>query len=404
MKYAVVLCDGMADTPVAQLDNKTPMTVANKPCMNELAKYSEIGLLKTVAEGLKPGSDVANLAVMGYEPAKYYSGRSPLEAASIGIDLKDTDVTLRCNLVTLTDEAEYSDKTILDYCADDISTAEAKILVEYIQEKLGNDIFKFYPGVSYRHCLVWSNGNPHPGVLTPPHDITGNPIKEYIPKGDFVDGLYDLMVKSYELLKDHPVNLDRISRGKKPANSIWLWGEGTKPLLDSFENKYNVKGSVISAVDLLKGIGICAEMSTPEVEGATGYIDTNFEGKLEATIKEFERGQDFVYIHVEAPDECGHRGEIENKVKAIELIDSKILAPLVEYFNNCGDDYKILICPDHPTPLAIKTHTNKPVPYLVYTSNNKINSGISVFDENAAESTGIYNENGFTLMGEFIKA
>ncbi|MEE0264156.1 MAG: cofactor-independent phosphoglycerate mutase [Acutalibacteraceae bacterium] len=404
MKYAVVLCDGMADTPVAQLDNKTPMTVANKPCMNELAKYSEVGLLKTVAEGLKPGSDVANLSVMGYEPAKYYSGRSPLEAASIGIDLKDTDVTLRCNLVTLSDEAEYSDKTILDYCADDISTAEAKILVEYIEEKLGNDIFKFYPGVSYRHCLVWANGNPQPGVLTPPHDITGNPIKEYIPKGDDVDGLYDLMVKSYELLKDHPVNIERINRGKKPANSIWLWGEGTKPLLDSFEKKYGVKGSVISAVDLLKGIGICAEMATPDVEGATGYIDTNFEGKLQAAIDEYERGQDFVYIHVEAPDECGHRGEIENKVKAIELIDSKILAPLVEYFNKCGDDYKILICPDHPTPLAIKTHTNKPVPYLVYTSNNKQENGIAVFDEKAAESTGVYNENGFTLMAEFVKA
>lgn len=404
MKYAVVLCDGMADTPVAQLNNKTPMTVANKPCMNELAKYSEIGLLKTVAEGLKPGSDVANLSVMGYEPAKYYTGRSPLEAASIGIDLKDTDVTLRCNLVTLTDEEEYSDKTILDYCADDISTSEAKILIEYLQEKLGNDIFKFYPGVSYRHCLVWSNGNPHPGVLTPPHDITGKPIKEYIPMGNCVDGLYNLMVKSYEILKDHPINKDRIIQGKKPANSIWLWGEGTKPLLDSFENKYNVKGSVISAVDLLKGIGICAEMSTPDVEGATGYIDTNFEGKLNAAIDEFERGQDFVYIHVEAPDECGHRGEIENKVKAIELIDSKILTPLVEYFKNCGDDYKILICPDHPTPLAIKTHTNKPVPYLVYTSNNKIDSGVTIFDETSAESTGIYNENGFTLMSEFIKA
>ncbi|MEE0059713.1 MAG: cofactor-independent phosphoglycerate mutase, partial [Acutalibacteraceae bacterium] len=345
-----------------------------------------------------------NLSVMGYEPAKYYSGRSPLEAASIGIDLKDTDVTLRCNLVTLSDEAEYSDKTILDYCADDISTAEAKILVEYIEEKLGNDIFKFYPGVSYRHCLVWANGNPQPGVLTPPHDITGNPIKEYIPKGEDVDSLYDLMVRSYELLKDHPVNIERINRGKKPANSIWLWGEGTKPLLDSFEKKYGVKGSVISAVDLLKGIGICAEMSTPDVEGATGYIDTNFEGKLQAAIDEYERGQDFVYIHVEAPDECGHRGEVENKIKAIELIDSKILAPLVEYFNNCGDDYKILICPDHPTPLAIKTHTNKPVPYLVYTSNNKQDNGITVFDENSAESTGVYNENGFTLMSDFVKA
>lgn len=403
MKYAVVLCDGMADTPVPQLNNQTPMTVANKPCMNKLAKNSEVGLLKTVAEGLKPGSDVANLSVMGYEPARYYTGRSPLEAASIGIDLKDTDVTLRCNLVTLSDEAEYSDKTILDYCADDISTAEARVLVEYVQEKLGNETFKFYPGVSYRHCLVWSNGNPHPGVLTPPHDITGKPIKEYIPNGDAVDGLYNLMVKSYDILKEHPVNLERIKRGKRPANSIWLWGEGMKPRLDSFESKYNVKGSVISAVDLLKGIGICAKMSTPDVDGATGYIDTNFEGKLQAAINEFDRGQDFVYIHVEAPDECGHRGEIENKVKAIELIDSKILAPLVEYFNNSGSDYKILICPDHPTPLEIKTHTNKPVPYMVYTSNKTVNSGVQVFDEKSAEATGIYNENGFTLMSKFIQ-
>ena len=402
MKYAVVLCDGMADTPVPQLGNKTPMEVADKPCMNSLAKDSEIGLIKTVAEGLKPGSDVANLSVMGYEPAKYYSGRSPLEAASIGIDLKDTDVTLRCNLVTLSDENEYSDKTILDYCADDISTAEAKVLVEYVQEKLGNEIFKFYPGVSYRHCLVWSNGEPNPGVLTPPHDITGKPIKEYIPKGDYVDGLYELMVKSYDILKDHPVNLERIKNGKRPANSIWLWGEGTKPLLDSFESKYGVKGSVISAVDLLKGIGICAGMATPDVEGATGYIDTNFDGKLKAAIDEFERGQDFVYIHVEAPDECGHRGEVENKVKAIELIDNKILAPLVKYFEDCGDDYKILICPDHPTPLEIKTHTNKPVPYLIYTSNQKVNSDVDIFDEKSAEATGVYNDNGFTLMSKFI--
>ncbi|MEE1057253.1 MAG: cofactor-independent phosphoglycerate mutase [Acutalibacteraceae bacterium] len=402
MKYAVVLCDGMADTPVPQLGNKTPMEVADKPCMNSLVKDSEIGLIKTVADGLKPGSDVANLSVMGYEPAKYYSGRSPLEAASIGIDLKDTDVTLRCNLVTLSDENEYSDKTILDYCADDISTAEAKVLVEYVQEKLGNEIFKFYPGVSYRHCLVWSNGEPNPGVLTPPHDITGKPIKEYIPKGDYVDGLYELMVKSYDILKDHPVNLERIKNGKRPANSIWLWGEGTKPLLDSFESKYGVKGSVISAVDLLKGIGICAGMATPDVEGATGYIDTNFDGKLKAAIDEFERGQDFVYIHVEAPDECGHRGEVENKVKAIELIDNKILAPLVKYFEDCGDDYKILICPDHPTPLEIKTHTNKPVPYLIYTSNQKVNSDVDIFDEKSAEATGVYNDNGFTLMSKFI--
>ena len=232
MKYLVMLCDGMADEPNEALGNSTPMEKANKPCMDSLAAKAEVGIVKTVAEGLKPGSDVANLSVLGYEPAVYYSGRSPLEAASIGIDLKDTDVTLRCNLVTLSDDEDYENKTILDYCADDISSEEAKILIEYIQEKLGNDVFRFYPGVSYRHCLVWSNGNPHPGVLTPPHDITGKVITDYIPKGEAVDELYDLMKKSYDLLKDHPVNQARIARGKRPANSIWLWGEGTKRFLD----------------------------------------------------------------------------------------------------------------------------------------------------------------------------
>ena len=324
MKYLVMLCDGMADEPFESLNNKTPMELAKKDCMDFLASKGEVGTVKTVAEGLKPGSDVANLSVLGYEPAKYYSGRSPLEAASIGIDLKPDDVTLRCNLVTLSDEPNYEDKTMVDYCSDDISSAEAKILIEYIQEKLGNDEFKFYPGVSYRHCLVWSKGDPTPGNLTPPHDITDRKIMEYIPSGRNVKKLYDLMVKSYDLLKDHPVNLDRIKRGKRPANSIWLWGEGTKPALDSFEKKFGKKGSMISAVDLLKGIAICAGMRSVDVEGATGYIDTNFEGKKDAAIEEFKSGQDFVYIHVEAPDECGHRGEAENKIKAIELIDSLI--------------------------------------------------------------------------------
>lgn len=402
MRYAVVLCDGMADRPVKELGDKTPMSVAKKPAMNALASKGEVGLVKTVADGLKPGSDVANLSVMGYEPAKYYTGRSPLEAASIGIDLKDDDVTFRCNLVTLSDEEQYSDKTILDYCADDISTEEAEILIKYIQENLGDEAFKFYSGVSYRHCLVWAKGDPHPGVLTPPHDITGKGIKEYIPKGDNVSALYDLMVKSYDLLKNHPVNLKRIENGKRPANSIWLWGEGQKPILDSFEKKFGLKGSVISAVDLLKGIGICADMDTPDVEGATGYIDTNFEGKLNAAIEEFKRGQDFVYIHIEAPDECGHRGETENKVRAIELIDEKILAPLVEYLNNSGDDYSILVCPDHPTPLYIRTHSGDPVPYLIYRSNNEINGNVNIFDENSAEKTGIYIDKGFTLMNRFL--
>ncbi|MBC5727665.1 cofactor-independent phosphoglycerate mutase [Ruminococcus sp. NSJ-71] len=401
MKYLVMLCDGMADEPNEALGNSTPMEKANKPCMNSLATKAEVGIVKTVAEGLKPGSDVANLSVLGYEPAVYYSGRSPLEAASIGIDLKDTDVTLRCNLVTLSDDEDYENKTILDYCADDISSEEAKILIEYIQEKLGNDVFRFYPGVSYRHCLVWSNGNPHPGVLTPPHDITGKVITDYIPKGEAVDELYDLMKKSYDLLKDHPVNQARIARGKRPANSIWLWGEGTKPLLDNFSEKFGIKGSMISAVDLLKGIAICAGMNSVDVDGATGYLDTNFDGKCKAAIEEFKKGADLVYIHVEAPDECGHRGEIENKVKAIEMIDEHILGPVVEFLKGY-DDFAVLVCPDHPTPLSIRTHTSTPVPYLIYDSKNEIDSGVKVFCEKEARETGNYIEKGFTMMNYFL--
>lgn len=401
MKYLVMLCDGMADEPNEALGNSTPMEKANKPCMDSLAAKAEVGIVKTVAEDLKPGSDVANLSVLGYEPAVYYSGRSPLEAASIGIDLKDTDVTLRCNLVTLSDDEDYENKTILDYCADDISSEEAKILIEYIQEKLGNDVFRFYPGVSYRHCLVWSNGNPHPGVLTPPHDITGKVITDYIPKGEAVDELYDLMKKSYDLLKDHPVNQARIARGKRPANSIWLWGEGTKPLLDNFSEKFGIKGSMISAVDLLKGIAICAGMNSVDVDGATGYLDTNFDGKCKAAIEEFKNGADLVYIHVEAPDECGHRGEIENKVKAIEMIDEHILGPVVEFLKGY-DDFAVLVCPDHPTPLSIRTHTSTPVPYLIYDSKNEINSGVKVFCEKEARETGNYIEKGFTMMNYFL--
>ena len=400
MKYLVMLCDGMADLPFAALNDKTPMELAYKPCMDSLAKKGEVGLVKTVQDGMKPGSDVANLAVLGYDAKKYYSGRSPLEAASIGIDLKATDVTFRCNLVTLSNEPEYSDKTMVDYCADDISSAEAKILIEYIEEKLGNDIFSFYPGVSYRHCLVWDNGVVDGHNLTPPHDITDRPIKEYIPQGDNVSELYDMMKKSYDLLKDHPVNLERIKRGKRPANSIWLWGEGTKPALDSFEEKFNKKGSMISAVDLLKGIAICAKMNSVDVDGATGYIDTNFEGKCNAAIEEFKKGRDLVYIHVEAPDECGHRGEAENKVKSLEIIDEKILSPVVEFLRSY-DDFAVLVCPDHPTPLCIKTHSSDPVPYLIYSSKNEID-GVDVFTEATCKSTGNYIAEGYTMMEYFL--
>lgn len=401
MKYLVMLCDGMADEPVKKLGNVTPMQKAVKPCMDYLASKGEVGMVKTVADGLKPGSDVANLSVLGYEPAVYYSGRSPLEAASIGIDLKKTDVTLRCNLVTLSDEPVYEEKTMVDYCSGDISTEEAKVLIDYVNKELGNDIFEFYSGVAYRHCLVWHNGNPHPGELTPPHDIPNRVIKDYIPKGKDTAKLYELMKKSYYLLKNHPVNQKRVSEGKHPANSIWLWGEGTKPMLDSFYGKFGKKGSMISAVDLLKGIAICAGMNSVDVECATGYIDTNFDGKCAAAINEFKNGADFVYIHVEAPDECGHRGEIDNKVKAIELIDSHILKPVVEFLKTY-DDFAVLVCPDHPTPLAIQTHSSNPVPYLIYDSKNETDSGVKCFCEDLAKQTGNYIAKGFTMMDYFI--
>lgn len=399
MKYLVLLCDGMADYPVPELGNKTPMEASYTPNSDKLAEKSVIGLVKTVADNMKPGSDVANLSVLGYDPQVYYTGRSPLEAGSIGIDMKDTDVSFRCNLVTLSDEANYEDKTILDYCADDISTEEAKELVEYLEKELGNDEFKLYSGVSYRHCLIWNNGTMEVGTLTPPHDITGKAIKEYIPNHQNAQKLYDLMVKSYDLLKDHPVNKAREARGLKPANSMWLWGEGVRASLMPFTEKYGLKGSMISAVDLLKGIGKFSNMNVVHVPDATGYIDTNFEGKAAAAIKEFENGQDLVYVHVEAPDECGHRYEIENKKKSLEIIDEKILGPVLEALEKY-DDYKVLIMPDHATPLSLKTHTNDPIPFLIYKKSNPTVGG--EFSEKGAKETGIFIENGYKIMEYFI--
>lgn len=401
MKYLVVLCDGMADYPVNELEDKTPLEAAITHNMDKLAKNSMVGLIKTVDDGLKPGSDVANLSVLGYDPNKCYTGRSPLEAGSIGIDMKDTDVSLRCNLVTLSNDEIYEDKTILDYCADDISTEEAKILIEFLADKLNNDEFKFYSGVSYRHCLIWNNGTLDIGTLTPPHDITGKHIKNYVPSHSNAQKLYDLMKRSYELLKDHPVNLARIEKGLRPANSIWLWGEGVKANLVNFKEKFNVKASMISAVDLLKGIGKFSGMNVVEVEGATGYIDTNFDGKAQAAINEFKTGQDFVYIHVEAPDECGHRHEIENKSKSIGLIDKYILGPVTDYLTETGERFKVLVTPDHATPLSLKTHTNDPVPFFIYDSEKSFN-GVEQFNEKIAKTTGLFIEKGYKLMDEFI--
>ena len=402
MKYAVVLCDGMADYPIESLQGATPMEAAHKPTMDALARYAEVGLVKTVPDNLAPGSDVANLSVMGYDPAAYYTGRSPLEAASIGIDLADDDVTLRCNLVTLSEEGRYEEKTMVDYCADDISTAEAEVLVRAVQEKLGSEAFTFYPGVSYRHCLVWKHGDPRPGKLTPPHDITGRPVAGHLPEGQGASILLAMMKESYEILKDHPVNRARREQGKRPANSIWLWGEGMRPRLDSFSEKFGVKGSVISAVDLIKGIGLCAKMRSRDVEGATGYIDTNFTGKMEAALQELAGGQDFVYVHLEAPDECGHRNELEKKIKSIELIDRLVIKPLREGMAKLGD-YSIMVLPDHPTPISIRTHASDPVPYLIYRSNAEQESGVLTFAEASAKGTGVYCAQGHNLMKHFLE-
>lgn len=402
MKYLVLLCDGMADTPNAILGGKTPMELADKPVIDKLAKTAEIGLCKTVGKGLKPGSDVANLSVLGYDPYVCYTGRSPLEAASIGVDLKETDVALRCNIVTLSDEENYSDKTMVDYCSGDISTAEAHKIIETVEKELGNDIYKFYGGVSYRHCLVVAGGTTELGNMVPPHDISGKVIGEYLSDNENAKPLIDLMKKSYDILKDHPVNLERRKKGLNEANSIWLWGEGRKPALQNFYEKNGVKGCIVSAVDLLKGIGICADMLTPEVEGSTGYLDTNFEGKAEAGIEAFKNGCDLVYLHIEAPDECGHRGEAENKVKAIELIEERTLKLMLSYLENCGDDYRILIMPDHPTPLEIKTHSSEPVPYLLYDSSKNL-GGAETFTEKEAAKSGIFVEHGPDIMEKLLQ-
>ncbi len=401
MKYIVVLCDGMADYPVPALDGKTPMMAANKPNMDYFASKGEVGLVKTVADGLKPGSDVANLSVMGYDPLECYSGRSPLEAASIGIDLQPEDVALRCNLVTLSDETAYEDKTMVDYCAGDISTEEAAELIRAVQEHFGSKRYDFYPGVSYRHCLVWHGGTTELGNMTPPHDISGKVVGEYLSDHPDAAGLIAMMKESYQFLKNHPVNQARVSAGKRPANSIWLWGQGRKPELPPFAEKFGIKASVVSAVDLIKGIGKCAQMNVVEVEGATGYIDTNFTGKVKAAIAELNRGQDLVYLHFEAPDECGHRGEAENKVKSIEMIDTLVLGEIRGQMDSIGP-VKIMILPDHPTPIVTLTHSSDPVPYIIYSSDEEKNSGISSVNEESAKTTGVYLEYGPGIMGRFL--
>ncbi len=399
MKYLLVLGDGMADYKVDELGGLTPLEAAKKPNIDGLSRKGELGLVKTVPDGMKPASDVANLSVMGYDPKIFYSGRSPLEAVSIGINMKDTDLAVRCNLVTLSQEEDaYEDKVMKDYSAGEISSEEAGELIDYIDEKLGNNILKFYSGVSYRHCLIWDNGTVGLGC-TPPHDILERKITEYMPKNNIVS---ELQKKSYELLKDHPVNRERIKKGLNPANSIWLWGEGKKPMLENFNEKFKLKGSVISAVDLIKGIGICAGLNSVDVEGATGTVHTNFDGKAMAIIEEFRRGQDFIYAHFEAPDECGHQMDIENKVRSIELIDQKVVGPVLDYLKNTEEDFSVMVLPDHPTPLRLRTHTSDPVPFLIYRSGKDCGNGYVYNEENGAK-TGIFVSEGHKLIEKFLE-
>ena len=399
MKYIVVLGDGMADQPLEELGGKTPLEYADTPGMDNLARWGEMGMVKNVPRGMAPGSDTANLSVLGYDPKIYYSGRSPLEALNIGVDMQEGDVAIRANLVTLTQEENYEDKRILDHSADEITTEEAGILLEAVKKELENEIFQFYTGTSYRHCLIWKEGMTVP--LTPPHDIRGKEIGEYLPDEP---ALLEMQKKSYEILKDHPVNRARMEKGLNPGNSLWFWGAGTKPSLDPFEEKFHKKGAMISAVDLLKGIAVGTSMKNIYVEGANGGLDTNYEGKADAALKALlEDGCDFVYVHVEAPDEMGHQGSIEKKIKAIEYLDQRVVARIKEGMDASGEDYRMLVLPDHPTPICVKTHTSDPVPYVLYDSRNKEEKEGVCYSEAEAGKTGKLLEKGHELIRSLLE-
>lgn len=371
MKYILVLCDGMADFKIDALGGKTPLEAAKKPNIDFMAKTAMQGFVKTVPDGMKPGSDVANLSALGYDAKACYTGRSPLEALSLGIELKPTDVALRCNLVTLSDDEPYEAKTMIDYSSGEITTAESELLMKSVAQSLNDNTFEFYPGVSYRHCLVCHNGRTD-SDLTPPHDITGKKIAGYLPKGYNADVYLSLMKKSAEILKSHPVNLERKRQGKRTADSIWLWGQGTKPRLQSFYERYGIKGAMISAVDLLKGIAVGSGMQSIDVEGATGTIDTNFDGKAKAALDAL-KNNDFCFIHLEAPDECGHQKDAKGKTRSIELIDEKIIGAIIKGMKD--SEFKMLVMPDHFTPIATGTHDATPVPFLMYSSTKPLGKG-----------------------------
>lgn len=394
MKYVIVLGDGMADEPIESLGGKTPLEYAKTPIMDDLAGRSEVGLACTIPEGMKPGSDTANLAVLGYNPRQYYTGRSPLEALSIGVDMKADDIALRTNLITLSeDEEAYEDKIILDHSSDEISTEDAAILLNAVREELEDDIYKFYVGTSYRHLLIWAGGSVV--ELTPPHDVLGQRAGAYLPADE---KLRAMQKKSYEILSKHPINLERKAKGLNPANSCWFWGAGTRPALSSFEEKYHKKGAMISAVDLLKGIAVGTGMTNISVKGANGGLHTNYEGKARAAVDALLKdGFDFVYIHVEAPDEMGHQGSTEKKIQAIEYLDERVIRIVREALDQSGEPYRLLVLPDHPTPIRVRTHTSDPVPYLLYDSERELRR-IGAYNEREAKESKIVVEHGYKLI------
>lgn len=402
MKYFVLIPDGMADEKIEMLGGRTPMQAANKPTMDALAHTALIGTVSNVPTEMVPESDTANMAILSFDPKMYSKGRAPLEAVSMGLEMQPDETAYRCNLVTLSEEEDYDRKRILDHSADEITTEEADELIRALQERLGTPERTFHTGVSYRHCLIWKNGNDHYPFMRP-HDILGQVIGEYLPKTENGGAeFYDLMKQSYTILNHHPVNEARRARGLKPANSAWLWSPGKKPMLPNFQEKWGLKAAMISAVDLIKGIALCAGMTSVDVSGATGNLNTNYAGKANAAIRAFEDGYDYVYVHVEAPDECGHRAEAENKVRAIEQIDQKILSPVYTYLQETGEAFRILLLPDHPTPVRLRTHTSLPVPFLIYDSETT-HDGVCEFCEESAEQKQNYVPNGYDLMHFLIK-
>lgn len=401
MKYVVILGDGMADEPIESLGNKTILQAADTPFLDMLSKKSEIGMVHTVPDGMAPGSDTANLSVLGYDPKIYYSGRSPLEALSIGVPMTDTDIALRCNIVTISEEegVPYEEQTIIDHSSSEISTEDCGILLEAVRKELENDIFKFYLGTSYRHCTIWHNGSVV--KLTPPHDVLGQKVGPNLPE---TESLREMMKKSYEILKNHPLNIERKKKGLNPANSCWFWGAGTKPALSSFEEKTGKKGVMISAVDLLKGIAVGAGMDNIIVPGADGTLHTNYEGKANAAIKALtEDGYDFAYIHVEAPDEMGHQGSVERKIKAVENLDGRVIKTVVEGLKKSGEPFRVIVTPDHPTPIRLRTHVAKPVPYLLYDSTEELDRTWN-YNEAEAEASKIMLQTVISSLTNCLKS